>query len=399
MRATGRQAVPVCGPWRARPGRDGRNASIEWGKEEKMKAQRCGAAGRLLVMAIVLSGCVSTASSAESLKEALTEGKVNFDLRYRYEVVEQSNFAEDARASTIRLRLGYTTGLYYGLFARFEFEHNEILGGEQFDSTANGNITFPIIADPESTEVNQAFLGYRPLDEMTFKLGRQVINLDNQRYIGSVDWRQNNQTFDGGSGWFEFTPEFKLFVGYLNNVNRVFGEDNPFPLLADNALSAPLANISYDFAVGRVSGYAYLLEFDDEPLRSTQTYGVRFRGSHAFSDDFKCLYTVEYADQFDYKDGASTIDADYLLAEFGFGINAFTVKAGYELLGGDGLYGFQTPLATLHAFNGWADQFLGTPAGGLEDTYFTGYKGFFFYQSLVYISKRLCVIPNALWRF
>ena len=45
-------------------------------------------------------------------------------------------------------------------------------------------------------------------------------------------------------------------------------------------------------------------------------------------------------------------------------------KVGYEVLGSDnGRGSFQTPLATLHKFNGWADKFLGTPAGGLEDLY------------------------------
>jgi hypothetical protein len=40
----------------------------------------------------------------------------------------------------------------------------------------------------------------------------------------------------------------------------------------------------------------------------------------------------------------------------------------YEVLGSDdGAYGFSTPLATLHKFNGWSDQFLGTPAQGLVD--------------------------------
>ena len=39
------------------------------------------------------------------------------------------------------------------------------------------------------------------------------------------------------------------------------------------------------------------------------------------------------------------------------------------MLGSDNDQGFRTPLATLHAFNGWADQFLATPADGLEDAY------------------------------
>ncbi|MEI8045213.1 MAG: hypothetical protein WCL11_27625, partial [Verrucomicrobiota bacterium] len=42
---------------------------------------------------------------------------------------------------------------------------------------------------------------------------------------------------------------------------------------------------------------------------------------------------------------------------------------GYEVLEGNGTIGFATPLATLHAFNGWADMFLSTPANGLKDFY------------------------------
>jgi hypothetical protein len=37
--------------------------------------------------------------------------------------------------------------------------------------------------------------------------------------------------------------------------------------------------------------------------------------------------------------------------------------------GAAGRTGFSTPLATLHAFNGWADVFLNTPAAGLQDLY------------------------------
>ena len=45
-----------------------------------------------------------------------------------------------------------------------------------------------------------------------------------------------------------------------------------------------------------------------------------------------------------------------------------TATLGYEVLGSDaGRYGFSTPLATLHKFNGWADRFLTTPDEGLVD--------------------------------
>ncbi len=64
---------------------------------------------------------------------------------------------------------------------------------------------------------------------------------------------------------------------------------------------------------------------------------------------------------------------DVALAVKGIG----TLGVGYELLGSDdGVAAFQTPLATLHKFNGFADQFLVTPAGGLQDIYFYAKAGF-----------------------
>ena len=38
---------------------------------------------------------------------------------------------------------------------------------------------------------------------------------------------------------------------------------------------------------------------------------------------------------------------------------------------GDGTSAFRTPLATRHKFNGLTEQFLNTPADGLEDAYLT----------------------------
>ena len=65
-------------------------------------------------------------------------------------------------------------------------------------------------------------------------------------------------------------------------------------------------------------------------------------------------------------------DADYYHLMLGGAYERFTLGAGYEVLGSSGgAVGFQTPLATAHAFNGWADAFLATPGVGLEDVYLT----------------------------
>ena len=80
------------------------------------------------------------------------------------------------------------------------------------------------------------------------------------------------------------------------------------------------------------------------------------------------LYAAEIASQ----ESNDTIDTDYFALEGRITVSKITAKAGSESLGSDGVNGaFATPLATLHKFNGWADQFLGTPRSGLEDLYLT----------------------------
>src|SRR3546814_7821694 len=66
--------------------------------------------------------------------------------------------------------------------------------------------------------------------------------------------------------------------------------------------------------------------------------------------------------------------ADFVTAELGLDVAAFKLTGGYELLGSDGGatgiaggFAFQTPFATLHKFNGWADKFLTTPGTGIQD--------------------------------
>jgi hypothetical protein len=83
---------------------------------------------------------------------------------------------------------------------------------------------------------------------------------------------------------------------------------------------------------------------------------------------------AEYAWQQDYKNNPNSYDESYYHLVAGADWSQFGVKAGYEVLGGSGVAGesFQTPLATLHAFNGLADMFLVTPAGGLQDAYVEG---------------------------
>ncbi len=82
-------------------------------------------------------------------------------------------------------------------------------------------------------------------------------------------------------------------------------------------------------------------------------------------------YVGSYAAQQDYAANPITYSADYYLNDLIAKYQQFSMGAAYEVLDGDGVKGFSTPLATLHRFQGWADKFLVTPPNGIEDYYFT----------------------------
>ena len=289
------------------------------------------------------------------------------ELRYRYEFVDQNGFSEDAHASTLRVNLGYKTGVYYDFQALVEGQLVEGLGVDDFNSLTNGQTLYPTVADADNTEVNRAWLSWSGLPDTTVKVGRQAVNLDNQRFIGTVGWRQNDQTFDAAAITNSSIPGTNLLYGYVRNVNRIFGDDHN---LGDLKTKTHLINASYKLTDWMsVTGYGYLLDINRAAALSSKTYGLRLNGSVPMSDDWSFFYTGEAATQQDY--GNNTADYDEEYYHFTPGIKGYglSLQIGYEELGGNGTNSFKTPLATLHKFNGWADKFLSTPATGLQDAY------------------------------
>ena len=96
--------------------------------------------------------------------------------------------------------------------------------------------------------------------------------------------------------------------------------------------------------------------------------GARLAGGTKVGEG-KLSYVASYAQQEDYGDSPFDYSADYILAEGTYAKKGFSAGVGYEVLGGDTERGFQTHLATLHKFQGWADKFLVTPNTGVEDLY------------------------------
>lgn len=312
----------------------------------------------MLVSSLVLAtAAVSGIAQAESmevalLQEAIFSGKTSLDLRLRAEYVDYETTPE-SDAETLRTVLGYKTGDYHGLKAFIEFEDVSSLGDEDYNSgtTGYGNkkTQYGVIADPELTQVNQGYLeGYG------FKAGRQKVVFDNARFVGDVGWRQNDQTFDGVSySNSTLVKDLTLSADYLTRVNNIYG--------VTRKVSAPMLNVRYaGYAPAKVSVFYYGVEEKSAVTTSVQHTGIKVDGVIS-----NFLYEASYADQQAYADGtaAGTPDAHYTDLQLGYKFGPVTVKVEQEVLE----KGFKTPLATLHAFNGWADRFLTTPTNGLED--------------------------------
>ena len=314
--------------------------------------------------------------------EALVSGKIHFDDRLRLELADTTG-KKQSTALTNRIRLGYESKPYWGVSGFVEMENVSTPTPNDYyvPATGDGSPDHTVIADPRGTEVNQAYGRYRRTgmagSEMSLdiKAGRQRIKLDDDRFIGNVGWRQFEQTFDSVSVQSNRGIEkLSVFYAYVWGVQRIFGPDGPNP---DS--DSHLINVSYEALPElKITPFVYLLDFeDDDPTNSVNNYGVRLTGElwrDGGDEDVYVDYALTYARQTDAGDNPVDFEVDFIgaqarLARQGLG----SVTAGYQLLGSDdGKFGFRFPLGTNHAFQGFADQFLTTPADGLQDLYLTG---------------------------
>lgn len=287
------------------------------------------------------------------------------DIRTRYEFADVDG-TDVSHAWTFRERLGLKTIAWNGFSALIEGEfsqaavddyHGGAPGADPFDP-ANS-----LIADPETNELNQAYLQYEGFESIA-RVGRQRIKYDNDAFIGNVGWRQNEQTFDAISLSNKSIGGLTLNYAYLNQVNRIFGSDADAPLapgfanVQDIAASAHLFNASYAGIEGLTLGsYAYIMNFEDVGAWDNNTFGMSAR---------KDVLGVTFYGELAWQDKAGVAGTNEAMYAHGtasktFGSHAFTV--GVEHLDA----GFKSPLATLHAFNGFADGFVGGRTAGAHN--------------------------------
>ena len=325
-----------------------------------------------IALALGSASCAAQVSpdGAAPIGSALSQTRFIFDTRVRYEGVEQDPLAQDAEAVTWRARVGFESGQAWStsLLAEGELVWPIV---SDYNSTTNGKTQYPIVADPESYELNRLQLTNTSLPATTLTVGRQRIVLDDHRFVGNVGWRQNEQTFDSIRAVNRSFKNTVIDIAYVNQVNRVFGKESVQGRYDGDSV---LANVAYRFPVGKLTVFGYVLELDaiaavPAAVRdSSETFGVRFAGDRRIGA-LELGYVASYAAQTERGDNPLTFDLDYYLGELTATFGRYMLGGGLEVLEGDGTKGFTTPLATLHRFQGWADKFLVTPPQGIEDRY------------------------------
>lgn len=319
-----------------------------------------------LALLAVLAPGSSRADGSGSMLSALEDSKPLVDIRLRSESVDQTGIGKEADALTLRSRLGFQTGALAdtSLLAEADLMWPWV---DHYNSTVNGKTAYPTIPDPQYYGLNRLQLTNTSLPGTTVSVGRQRINLDDQRFVGNVGWRQNEQTFDAARLINTSLPGLSIDLTYLNRVNRVFGPDSPAGRYTGNSY---LVNLGLDTPLGKLTAFDYLLSFEQAQADSSRTLGMRLAGEKP-AGPLKIAYDISYAHQQDHSRNPLHYRDDYYIGELTGTFRQLSVGGGVEVLGSDGVKGFATPLATYHRWDGWDDKFLTTPINGLKREYVT----------------------------
>ena len=299
------------------------------------------------------------------------------DARLRYEAVNTPTLEADA--ATLRLRAGAELRHESGLAVLAEAESTLALVDDYnafpfVIASRQRRPQFAVVADPANVELNRLQVQYKTRGA-TLTLGRQRINVDDQRWIGNgAGWRQNEQTYDAVRGEGQVGP-MTFDVAYSTSQRTGLGfdagprtaYDGRFTLLGAGTRLGPV----------NFKAFAYLLDYDAAEQAGalattnadTQTYGARATAAFKLSPKITLNLAASYARQSDWQGNPARYGADYLAGEAGLGFGSAGLTTGVEVLGSDNGHAVQTPMAALHKFNGWADLFLTTPAAGLQDWY------------------------------
>ena len=331
----------------------------------------------------VLAAEATGISSAETppamtlkLSESIANGHLLLEVRPRYALITETVRPEKTDVWTVRTTLGWQTAPYRDLRFTAQYIYTGILGPARLNAIPARSFSskFPLLPDPPHSGINQIFADYTGVPSTRLRIGRQILRIDDERFISDVDFRQTPQVFDGVTLINTALPETEIQIGEYRRMRNVLGGLSALRLHILHAAWNPLPDHT-------LAGYGY---WQDQAATGSQTgfannaqriAGVHAEGGFAFADKWRWMYHIAYAHQNRIGGGDVRIDANYARAGFGVqstGAAVWGARVDHEIKGSNrGAYGFQTPLTDFYAFNGWALQYTSTPPQGLRDSWLT----------------------------
>lgn len=356
-----------------------------------LRARSIAIAG--LLATAPMSAMAAASTTADTLSQFVSNGSAKVDFRYRHEYVDQDGIDRTAHASTLRSRVTLESGAVSGFKAIAQIEDVRQFNDDFSDgvSTQTSRARHPTVSDPQGIEFNEAYLQYEYAKAWRLRYGRQRINLNDQRLVGGVAWRQNEQTFDATTLTVTAIPRTEITWALVANVNRILGDDTRAGDHRQDGTS--LFNVTYAVS-DKVQLAGYHLDIDNDAVAalSNRTLGIRLSGVLPAAEGMSLPFLLEIADQRDSGENPVDYAADLLRVEAGVDLTKVRFDVGYEARDGDRRRGgrdFRAPLGTLHAFNGWADSvdaFNPASGAGLVDGFagvsapLLGWKGRLIYH-------------------
>jgi hypothetical protein len=293
---------------------------------------------------------------------------VNFfsDARVRYQSISQGNLENPAEALTFRVKAGLEFNISDWVSALVELEGGDALI-DDFNDTVNGRLDVPIIPDRGHLELNRLQI-QSEIKGLRLTLGRQNFALDNWRFLGNWQFRQNDQTYDAARVETGLWGG-RLNIGYIDKVHRHFGDDSVF---GEFSGSSYIFNYVKPALAGQFSIFHYALDLETgtdlfpNTSFSSVTSGARWHGRRHWGD-YGFNWDLSVARQSDFANNPNQFEAYYRDVGVGLEYKNLEINLGIEILGSDNGVAVQTPLGTLHEFQGVTDRFFLTPPQGLRD--------------------------------
>jgi len=326
---------------------------------------------KLFTSVVFLVGC-AVLPVGTAIAQSIQLRPLN-DMRVRYEHVEQDGTQRAADALTVRIRTGVEAKL--GAVSALVEGQGNLAIVNRYDDNVSGPSRYAAVGDPQDIALYRAQLAYTAKD-LTLTAGRQRIALDDERFVGASNWRQNGRTYDAVRAEYILLPGLHADAIYAWSVRTPSGINGsgakPQAIGGGNVF----ARLAWHAPLGTVSGFAYLIDQDEANVQgfrlSNQSYGARWTGDGRVAAGVKASWALSYATQSAYHRNPNAYRASYYLADVNLDLHSAKLEAGYEVLGaskGVSLTSFQTPLSSAFRFQGWADKFTTTPPNGVKDLY------------------------------